>query len=293
MFAALHPVSYLVGTTRREGKVLIDFGTHVLVCDDAVTSTQRLLLHDKVTDLAPPAPAPTPAPVPAPVPPASSVLFDYSADLGLGVWKQVQDGLHDTQFGDSTIKVIDSPVHVGRKALQYTVSQATKSLNGPRAETAEDWTDPARRVNDGQTVRLTDTLHFPKSPNDQLGWPVPGGHSTLLQLHDQQTEGADVEMVLKRGWSQGDGLYITNNVTAKSKLLVTMGSLNGSTLDVDLTIKASRGPDGLVVLKVGGVEVFNVSGATLVGSSAYLKQGQYGESNGNVVIWHGFKRITP
>lgn len=71
------PVSYLAGTSRRTGRVLVYLDeSAVLVSDGASSTTQRLLAASKLTDLTPPPPPPVPVRGPTPDVPAGYQLVE-------------------------------------------------------------------------------------------------------------------------------------------------------------------------------------------------------------------------
>lgn len=216
---------------------------------------------------------------PAPPPAAGTLLADYSANKGMAVWPTVQFG---GSFGNTKLEVIDSPVGLG-KAYQATVNQIGGS---PRAEGA-DWRDTSL-AREGTEWFIADTLFFPTSQS----WGS-GSHHVVIQIgHPGQK--APQQLIEVTG--DGDLIVRNGHVTGKADpLLVPRTELMGRAIPLTVRVKFSQDPaKGELEAWVGDKLVVPTMRYATLGASGtgYMKQGQYGDSNGNRVVFHGLKRGT-
>jgi hypothetical protein len=207
-------------------------------------------------------------------------VFDYTAGAQITPWSARQSSETGSEFGDpgkTTIRLIASPVFTGRKANEYTVSQTTASPVGPRAEDG-DWNN---KWAEGEEWWFGDVLYLPES-NRALGWGF--GHHTIMQLGHPGASAAAQELDIRDSGGYPLGIYLAGQT------LVSGSSMYGRGIPIEIRIKASQSGNGEVEGWVDGKQVVLVKQATLAGLDGYFKQGQYGESRGNIVIWHGAKR---
>lgn len=218
------------------------------------------------------------------VPTVESVVqpvWDGSAKFGLpGSWSLLQP------IGNANAALIDSPVLPGHKAFKFTVDGGERvELNEYREE---------NRFNEGDEWWFGDVLYVPGTPNKQLGWD--NGHHTFMQWKNIGTGSPPIELDRRQ-----EGLLIkTARLVSEGSatetgrnLLVPEASLYDRPIRIEVRVKFSSDPaKGEIEAWVDGkLKVPTYKIATLyAGKYSYLKQGQYGNASGNVVIWHGAKR---
>lgn len=213
-------------------------------------------------------------------------LWDGSADHGFRRWSQVQDGIHDAQFGQTKVSVVRSPVVRGHRAFRFS-STLQPAANGPRAELVDLST-----LREGNAFWFGDVLYI---PGRHRRWV--GGHHTLMQFKNSGYGSPPVALDL-RNLGRGPGknglflVYVSGN-RERYKLVVPSSRLYDRAISIEIGVRFSSDPQN------GGLEVWAsrrrafgpIRAATLFpGQTSYFKQGQYGKAAGNVVYWHGAKR---
>ena len=212
-------------------------------------------------------------PPPPPPPTGEQPRFDGAADNGFGDWSVQQGGI----FGNSTITIEDSPVLAGHKAFRFWVD-ALSASNGPRAELLLD-----NIVSEGTTDYIGDVLYVPRQPNQTVGWE-PKNHD-LIQFGHPGAAAPPFRLNIRTG-SYTPGLYMLGG---GDKRLMLLDDLYDQLLELVFRVKWSRGSDGEIQTWVNGIDTGTQHGPTLATAVGHMKQGQYGESRGNVTLWHGLK----
>ena len=263
-----------------DGRLTIDFlegsRRRAYVLDSRADAEK---LRDDLVRLFPfPAPDPAPEPEPEPTPePGRTLLAEYPASKGMGAWPTAQ---HGGQFGNTTLGVIDSPVFPGQKAFWAAVNQVGGS---PRAEFA-DWRNDHLAV-EGTEWIVEDTLYFkPQS------WGA-GSHHVVMQLGHP---GSVAPQQLIEVSGEGDLIVRNGHVTGRADPLL-VENVSGA-VNLKVRVKFSRDPTkGELEAWVDGALVVPTMRYATLGASGtgYLKQGQYGDSNGNEVVFHGLKVYAP
>lgn len=218
---------------------------------------------------------------------SEAAAWDGSADRGFTPWAQIQDGLRDASFGSSATSIVNSPTSPGHKAFKFDVNGGASS-NGPRAELADGY-----QLREGMTWWFGDVLYIPSNPSRNIGWSP--GHHTVLQFKNAGTGSPPLNLDI-RDWGGGKaGLYAQEEAPGglNYRLLVPESTLYDRPIPIEIRVKFSSNPTvGEYEVWVSGQRVAGpVKMATLYpGLTSGLKQGQYGETAGSVVYWHGAKR---
>jgi hypothetical protein len=184
---------------------------------------------------------------------------------------------------------VNSPTSAGHKAFKFDVNGGASS-NGPRAELADSY-----QLREGMTWWFGDVLYIPSNPSGNIGWAP--GHHTVLQFKNAGTGSPPLNFDI-RNWgpgNSGNGLMAQGEEPGglKYRLLIPMASLYDRPIPIETRVKFSSNPSvGEYEVWVSGQRVVGpVKMATLYpGLTSGLKQGQYGESAGTTVYWHGAKR---
>ena len=256
----------------------------------STTQTMVVTKLPAVTDVVPGTPAPPAAPAPASVP-RPPAAWDGSADFGFSRWYQVQDGTRSSQFGNSSVSIVDSPTSSGHKAYRFQVNAGSAS-NGPRAELMDSF-----ELSEGMDWWFGDVLYVPSNPSRNLGWSV--GHHTVMQFKNEGQGAPPLNLDIFY-WSPGNasnGLVMRDVAGGgvNYRELVPMASIYDRPIPIEIHVKFSANPNvGFYEVWVDGKRVVAPikMGTLYSGLTDYFKQGQYGEASGNVVYWLGAKRGT-
>lgn len=218
----------------------------------------------------------------------SAALWNGSADHGFRRWQQVQDGVHNPQFGQTRVSIVRSPVSRGRKAFKFS-STLQPAANGPRAELVDSFA-----LREGSEFWFGDVLYISGRHRRWLD-----GHHTLMQFKNSGYGSPPLALDLRnlgRG-PRKNGLflvYVSGN-RERYKLVVPAARLYDRAVPIEIRVRFSSDPQrgGLEVWTSGRRAFGPIRAATLFPSqTSYFKQGQYGKAAGNVVYWHGVKRGT-
>jgi len=231
---------------------------------------------------------------PPPSTPSGNPTWDGSADRGLlGLWSQRQDSNFTDIYGvpgSTTVTIVDSPVLPGHKAFRFWVSQNYASEIGPRAELAAN-----QDLNEGDDLWFGDVLYIPSNPNRSIGWG--GTHHTVLQFKNEGTGSPPLNFEIFN-FGTGSNLYSQeegNGVPGGQhySLVMSEANLYDRAIPIEIHVHFSSNPS------VGEYEVW-ADGNRVIAPTHFatlfpglkdgLKQGQYGESPGNIVYWHGAYR---
>lgn len=218
----------------------------------------------------------------------AAALWNGSADHGFRRWRQVQDGVHDPQFGQTKVSIVRSPVLRGHKAFKFS-STLQSAANGPRAELMDSLS-----LREGDEYWFGDVLYISRRYRRWVD-----GHHTLMQFKNSGPGSPPLSLDLRdlgRG-SRKKGLFFVHLSGDRDRyqLVVPSSRLYDRAIPIEIRVRFSSDPSngGFEVWASGRRVLGPVRAATLFsGQTSYFKQGQYGEAAGNVVYWHGAKRGT-
>lgn len=215
---------------------------------------------------------------------SEAALWDGSAENGFAPWGMVQDGLRDSQFGNTQISIVPSPALAGRKAFKFT-SSPVAAANGPRAELADTF-----KLKEGDDFWFGDVLFI---PGGQPPW-ISGNH-TVLQLKNAGTGSPPLALDIRDLGGMNQGLYTEAQEPGgqRYRLAIPVSRLYDRAIPIEIHVRFSSNPSvGEFEVWADGVRVIApVKMATLYsGLTSGLKQGQYGRQPGSIVYWQGAKR---